>query len=224
MTDKLIVKGGTTAQWSAATAILASGQVGVDTDLGTMRIGDGSNLWINLPLFVTGALPNVVTRTLTDDLTPATQANFTFTSLVGLTVDTYFEIQMVGITRTASATIYIQTSQNNGSTYFSTSGNYEEARFDAGASVVGTATSIPVLVATTTHSSTNFFIHHLNDSTMETVVRPSGIGWNVTGDNWVMGGRRTAAVAEDAFKIEVASGTFAGRVKIFQYDVITLGV
>lgn len=36
---------GTTAEWAASTLVLGDGEVGFDTTLNTMKIGDGTNVW-----------------------------------------------------------------------------------------------------------------------------------------------------------------------------------
>jgi hypothetical protein len=51
--DGLNFRRGTTAQWAASTRILRAGEPGYDTDIEQTRIGDGVNLWANLPV-----LPN----------------------------------------------------------------------------------------------------------------------------------------------------------------------
>ena len=45
---------GTTAQWAASTRIMVRGQRGHDSDTGTMRIGDGVNLWAALDIVASG--------------------------------------------------------------------------------------------------------------------------------------------------------------------------
>lgn len=42
---------GTAAQWAAANPVLAQGEPGVDTTTGTLRIGDGTRAWLDLPEF-----------------------------------------------------------------------------------------------------------------------------------------------------------------------------
>jgi hypothetical protein len=39
---------GTTALWTAATSILASGEPGIDTTTGVVKVGDGVTLWAAL--------------------------------------------------------------------------------------------------------------------------------------------------------------------------------
>lgn len=53
-------RNGTTAEWAASTYILEKGELGVDTTLNIAKIGDGVNLWKNLP-FLTGDLSKYVT-------------------------------------------------------------------------------------------------------------------------------------------------------------------
>lgn len=47
--DLLQFRRGPSAQWSAANPVLLSGEVGYDTDLDQIRVGDGSLAWTDLP-------------------------------------------------------------------------------------------------------------------------------------------------------------------------------
>jgi hypothetical protein len=49
MIAQIQLRRGTTAEWSASTVVLASGEPGFDTSLSRMKIGDGTNLWGALP-------------------------------------------------------------------------------------------------------------------------------------------------------------------------------
>lgn len=48
--DSLQMKRGTTAKWKANTTPLKKGEIGIDTDLGIFKIGDGTSLWSALKL------------------------------------------------------------------------------------------------------------------------------------------------------------------------------
>ncbi|NBO26575.1 MAG: hypothetical protein EBU96_07270, partial [Actinobacteria bacterium] len=48
MPTKIQLRRGTAAQWSSANPVLASGEVGVETDTKQFKIGDGTSLWNNL--------------------------------------------------------------------------------------------------------------------------------------------------------------------------------
>jgi hypothetical protein len=49
MASRIRIRRGTTAQWSASTKILESGEFGMDTTLNKIKIGNGTSLWNNLP-------------------------------------------------------------------------------------------------------------------------------------------------------------------------------
>lgn len=46
---KIQQRRGTSSQWSTANPVLSAGEIGVDTTLGNLKIGDGVNTWANLP-------------------------------------------------------------------------------------------------------------------------------------------------------------------------------
>jgi hypothetical protein len=48
MAQKIQIRRGTTSQWSTTNPILASGEMGYDTDLKRMKIGDGVTAWNSL--------------------------------------------------------------------------------------------------------------------------------------------------------------------------------
>lgn len=49
------IRRGTAAQWTSANPILASGEMGYETDTRKAKMGDGSTAWNSLSYFVTGA-------------------------------------------------------------------------------------------------------------------------------------------------------------------------
>ena len=51
MAVSIRVRRGTTTQWNASTNVLAAGEIGLDTTLGKIKIGNGSALWQALPYF-----------------------------------------------------------------------------------------------------------------------------------------------------------------------------
>ena len=55
MAVQIQIRRGTSAQWSANNPILASGEFGLDTDLGLFKIGNGTNNWNDLAFFSPGA-------------------------------------------------------------------------------------------------------------------------------------------------------------------------
>lgn len=56
--SKIQVRRGTAAQWTAANPILASGEIGFETDTGKIKVGNGSAAW--------GSLPNTTEITTVD--------------------------------------------------------------------------------------------------------------------------------------------------------------
>ena len=55
MVSKTIqMRRGTAAQWTAAATVLASGEIGYETDTGKFKIGDGSTAWGSLTYFTAG--------------------------------------------------------------------------------------------------------------------------------------------------------------------------
>lgn len=45
---------GTAAQWTTSNYVLAAGEIGVSTDTNTVKIGDGSTHWVDLPVLFNG--------------------------------------------------------------------------------------------------------------------------------------------------------------------------
>jgi hypothetical protein len=52
MAVQIQLRNDTTAAWAANNPILALGEIGIDTDLNQLRIGDGDSTWDELPYFV----------------------------------------------------------------------------------------------------------------------------------------------------------------------------
>ncbi|MFA5387960.1 MAG: GDSL-type esterase/lipase family protein [Candidatus Paceibacterota bacterium] len=67
---KIITRNGTTAEWTAADPVLALGEVGADTDIGSVKVGDGASAWSVLPFVgdasVTGALTTAAYAAMVD--------------------------------------------------------------------------------------------------------------------------------------------------------------
>ena len=51
MATRMQQRRGTAAQWTAASPILAAGEIGFETDTGKFKIGDGTNVWSSLSYF-----------------------------------------------------------------------------------------------------------------------------------------------------------------------------
>lgn len=54
MAVQIQLRRGTAAEWTDADPVLAEGEVGVETDTGQIKIGDGSNAWSSLDYFAGG--------------------------------------------------------------------------------------------------------------------------------------------------------------------------
>lgn len=54
MVTKIRQRRGTAAQWTTANTLLGAGELGVETDTGKVKVGNGSALWNALP-YLTGA-------------------------------------------------------------------------------------------------------------------------------------------------------------------------
>ena len=229
MANILQVKTDTTTNWAATAKALASGQMGYDSDLSILRIGDGSTLWGSLPGFTPSQTTNIITRELVYTFGAGSIGNskaFTSTILgTGFTVDTYFEVSMVGFTRTASNKLQLQTSSNNGSTYNSAGTSYEEGRMNVTSDQVQDSSSINVCTGGTTADSTTYFrIMHLFDANVPTIVDPA-INWtDFSNQVYTRFGRRKAAVAENAFKLFLSSGNFTGPIRVWRCDVVSYGI
>jgi plastocyanin len=46
------IRRGTTSQWAQSTKILKVGEIGIDTTLNRLKIGNGTSLWVNLPFII----------------------------------------------------------------------------------------------------------------------------------------------------------------------------
>jgi len=73
------IRRGTTAEWTTADPVLASGEWGLDTDLAQVKIGDGTTTWSALPFFLKGdkgdpGTPGLSYSTLEYDFDQATFA------------------------------------------------------------------------------------------------------------------------------------------------------
>lgn len=67
MAVRIQMRRGTTSQWAAAAgtanAVLAAGEIGVDTTSKQLKVGDGTTTWASLPFFNSGTITEVVAGT-----------------------------------------------------------------------------------------------------------------------------------------------------------------
>ena len=66
MTTRIQLRRGTAAQWTSANPTLASGEIGLETDTGKRKIGNGADNW--------AALPYDLTKAVADGLYPSKSA------------------------------------------------------------------------------------------------------------------------------------------------------
>jgi hypothetical protein len=95
MAVSIRVRRGTTAQWNASTNVLASGEIGLDTTLGKIKVGNGSSLWQSLPFF--SVAPS--------ELLSLTQEYIADTVLDGTGIDKGFNAQTGKLTVSVDNTI-----------------------------------------------------------------------------------------------------------------------
>ena len=95
MAVSIRVRRGTTTQWNASTNILAAGEIGLDTTLGKIKIGNGSALWQALPYF--SVAPS--------ELLSLTQSNIADTVLDGTGLDKSFDAVAGKLTLSVDSTI-----------------------------------------------------------------------------------------------------------------------
>lgn len=63
MSVQIQLRRGTAAQWTAANTLLAQGEVGIETDTGKIKVGDGSTAWTSLAYFTGSGAVSSVTGT-----------------------------------------------------------------------------------------------------------------------------------------------------------------
>lgn len=65
-TAQILVRRGTAAAWTSAATVLASGEIGYETDTGKFKIGDGSTAWASLSYFQNAGAFQPLDADLTD--------------------------------------------------------------------------------------------------------------------------------------------------------------
>jgi len=85
MSVSIRIRRGTTAQWNASTNVLAAGEIGLDTSLSKLKVGNGSSLWQSLPyLSVAPAeLLNLTQSYIADTVMDGTGLDKSFDSQTG---------------------------------------------------------------------------------------------------------------------------------------------
>jgi hypothetical protein len=104
MTVQIQVRRGTASEWTTANPILASGEIGFETDTLKGKIGNGSSVWSSLSyVFLSGSITNPMT-TVGDTLYGATSG--TATRLAGNTTTTPNFLTSTGTGSAAQAPTY----------------------------------------------------------------------------------------------------------------------
>lgn len=85
MSQRIQVRRGTAAQWTAANPTLAAGEFGLDTDSGRVKIGDGAALWSALPYL--GQTTQVTELTQLRKSSDQTLPSFAYTAIAWQTED-----------------------------------------------------------------------------------------------------------------------------------------
>lgn len=95
MVSRIRIRRGTTTQWTGSNAVLLTGELGIDTTLNKLKIGDGTSTWANLPFLHVS--PTELSTALAATLTSANSYTDTaVTSLGNNTALTYVPISDVG--------------------------------------------------------------------------------------------------------------------------------
>jgi hypothetical protein len=115
MAVSIRVRRGTTTQWNASTNILAAGEIGLDTTLAKIKIGNGSALWQALPYFsvAPSELLSLTQEYISDTILDGTGLDKSFNAGTGkltLSVDstiankTYVDTAVTSLASTAAVT------------------------------------------------------------------------------------------------------------------------
>jgi hypothetical protein len=115
MASRIRIRRGTTTQWDASTKILESGELGLDTTLNKLKVGNGSSLWSVLPYI--NVLPSELTELAQDAVELAITAGTGITknyndtaNTITLAVDdtiankTYVDTAVSGLSSTSQTT------------------------------------------------------------------------------------------------------------------------
>lgn len=131
MASIIQVRRDTAANWTAANPLLASGELGFETNTYKLKIGDAINLWNALPYTYQEDLPFMVgTAELDFGATPTDEATVVVTGLTDMTTSAAINVYIVGDDTTVDNTAV----DHDGFTYM--------ANVHAGARVAGVGFTI----------------------------------------------------------------------------------
>jgi hypothetical protein len=95
MASRIRIRRGTSTQWTESNAVLLTGELGIDTTLNKLKIGNGSSTWANLPFLHSS--PTDLTTQATSTLSSANSYTDTAVASLGNTSSlTYVPLSDVG--------------------------------------------------------------------------------------------------------------------------------
>jgi len=114
--SRIQIRKDTAANWTSAAPTLANGELGLETDSQTIRIGDGTSTWANLPTAIQG---NTQYKLLTsqDSITTASQAQLFPSTNFKFDANSTYEIELSAVLTIISPPA--GTSLNSGDGYLS---------------------------------------------------------------------------------------------------------
>jgi hypothetical protein len=57
---RLRLRRDTAANWAAENPVLLDGELGIETDTRSIKVGDGTNAWSALTYYISTALPDII--------------------------------------------------------------------------------------------------------------------------------------------------------------------
>jgi len=200
MASRIRIRRGTTTQWNSSTKILESAEIGLDSTLNKLKIGDGINLWSALPFI--NVLPSELSELAQDAVESAITAGTGITknyndtaNTITLAVDstiankTYVDTAVSGLGST-SATTYVPLSvvgNADGVASLDETGKIPDSEIPAGitrgtelSSAVSTAISNLIDTAPDALNTLNEIAAAINDDASYAATITSALGTKAT--------------------------------------------